>query len=1177
MKEEIQKLLIALKPGAGHQSLCTTWRPFALFAPLLPLLLFGCNSKQPDAKALFHQKDSTQTNIGFVNRLPEPGLDKISILDYVDYYNGGGVAAGDINNDGLTDLFFVSNRGKNKLYLNKGKQENGDFSFEDISARAGIEGKSEWQSGVTMADVNGDGLLDIYVCAVSDFKGMQGANELYINQGLDASGSLSFREEATAWGLDFKGFSTQAAFFDYDRDGDLDMYLLNHSVQTPLTINRVSVREFYDPKAGDVLFENQLISKESPVQQKEAVKFKDISKQAGIYQSAIGYGLGIAVADLNNDGWDDVYIANDFHEDDYYYINQGDGTFKESVKEYFGHVSRYSMGCDAADINNDGYPDLMTLDMYPEDEKIQKSSMSEDPFDIYQYKLNFGYFHQYSRNALQLNLAGKKFSDIGAMAGVAATDWSWSTLLADFDNDGHKDIFVANGVARRPNDLDYLKFGSGSAQFMQTGPRQAGQGADAGIGAREAGIGAIDMMPEGKVNNYLFRGTKGLTFENKSKDWGFGDPSLSNGAVYADLDNDGDLDLVTNNLNEAAGIWENRSEKLFADNNYLKVKLQGDGANTFGIGTKVCIKQQGELHFQHLMPTRGFLSSVEPILNFGLGKHRQIDTLIVIWPNQKAELKTAVQLNTTLRLKQADAVKDASYYREILFPQAAPLLEDVSSAYALDYKHQENYFIDFTRESLIPFMLSSEGPKIAVGDVNGDGLDDFYVAGAKKQAGKLFLQQASGQFMAAQAEAFSADADHEDVDAVFFDADGDQDLDLYVVSGGNEGYGKAEELLDRLYLNDGKGKFSRALDQLPDMYENKSCVRPFDYDGDGDLDLFVGGRSIAYQYGVSPNSYLLINDGRGKFTDQTDALAPSLRKAGMVTDALWADYSGDGKKDLIVVGDWMRVKLFRTEGKKLVEVNAPAGLEQSNGFWQSIKAADFDGDGDEDFILGNLGTNTKLRKEDKAALQLYVKDIDQNSTLDPILAYQQNGQWYPQASKDELDKQLPLLHKKFTDFKSFAGKTVAEVFDKGELEGAQKLVVNQFESIYLENLGGGQFRQHALPQEAQVSKTFTFHIIDLDQDGHLDVLIGGNLWGASTYQGRYDASYGLVLKGDGRGNFAAKSPAAAGFVLEGEVRDIKALKTIDGELLLVARNNLPLQLFRTKKQASTRELALKTD
>jgi enediyne biosynthesis protein E4 len=1146
-----------------HSSLAVQYGALAAFRwyktpgrlRLLPLLLagflfWGCQKEQQDPQALFHFQDSTQTNITFVNRLPEPGEDQLSILDYVDYYNGAGVAAGDIDNDGLVDLFFVSNRGENKLYLNKGKRPHGSFTFEDISQAAGIEGKADWQTGVTMVDINGDGWLDIYICAVSGFKGLQGANELYINQGPDAQGNISFKEEAAAWGLDFRGFSTQAAFFDYDRDGDLDLYLLNHSVQTPLTINRVTVRELYDPKAGDRLYENQLITKDSPNPQKGPLPFKDVSRQAGIYQSAIGYGLGVVIADLNNDGWDDIYVANDFHEDDYYYLNQGDGTFKESIKDYFGHVSRYSMGCDAADINNDGYPDVMTLDMYPQDEIIQKSSMSEDPFDIFEYKLHFGYFYQYSRNALQLSLAGEKFSDIGVMAGLAATDWSWSTLIADFDGDGHKDIFVGNGVARRPNDLDYLNYASGAQQFRQAG-------------SREVGAGAINMMPEGKVTNYLFKGGAHLQFEDKSSEWGFKVPSLSNGAVYADLDNDGDLDLILNNLNEASGIWENRSEQFFK-NNYLKVKLLGEQANSFGIGAKVYIKQPQGMLFQQLMPSRGFLSSVEPQLTFGLGGQSLIDTLIVIWPNQQAELKTGIPSNSTLLLRQSEARQDAASLRALLFGPSTPLLEEADPAFVPAYTHQENPFIDFTREPLMPFMLSGEGPGLAVGDVNGDGLDDIYVGGAKGQPGHLFLQQADGRFLATTNTSFAADAAHEDVDAQFVDVDGDGKLDLYVVSGGNEASGQAPELLDRLYLNDGTGQFVRATDRLPAMYTNTSCVRPFDFNGDGYPDLFIGGRSIARQYGNTPTSYLLINDGKGGFTDQTDQLAPGLRQAGMITDARWFDYDGDGSIDLVVVGDWMPVTFFRNTGGQLAEMPQPPGLEQSSGFWQSLALADLDGDGDLDLLVGNLGTNSKLRREgENSQLKLYVKDLDNNGTLEQIMAYQQGGKWYPVASKDELGKQLPHLKKRFTAYKDFAGKTLEEVFTSEELEGAQVLEVNRFESLYLENLGGGQFRQHFLPPLAQVSSIHAFLVQDLDGDGFPDILLGGNQHRVSTYQGRYDASYGLLLKGDAAGGFTpVQAGSQAGFLFEGEVRAIEPLKTAQGTLLLIARNNLPLQLYR---------------
>ncbi|CAM3655624.1 VCBS repeat-containing protein [Pontibacter korlensis] len=1105
------------------------------------LSFYGCQSKAAGGeRALFEVLDSTQTQISFTNHVQD--TDKLNILSYLYFYNGAGVAAGDLNNDGLVDLYFVSNQGKNKLYLNKG-----NFAFEDVSEAAGVEGYSDWQTGVAMADVNGDGLLDIYVCAVSDFKGLEGANELYINNGADADGKVSFTEMAADYGLDFTGFSTQAAFFDHDRDGDLDVYLLNHAVHTSRSYDRVNTRNLRHNEAGDVLYENQLITSDGAAEGK-VVKFKDISEKAGIYGAAMGYGLGVVVADMNNDGWDDIYVANDFHEDDYYYLNNGDGTFTESVKNHFQHLSRFSMGCDAADMNNDGYPDLMTLDMYPEDEVVEKSSMGEDPLDIFLYKLQFGYYNQYSRNCLQLSHGGEKFSDVGLMAGVAATDWSWSTLLADYDNDGIKDIFISNGIVHRPNNMDYVKFAS--TDSMHYAPEISSS----------LDQKAISMMPEGKVHNYLYKGSRDLRFQDKSLAWGFAEPTVSNGAVYADLNNDGHLELVTNNINQPAGIYKNNGSER-SGNNYLKVKLKGDKLNTFGHGAKVLLKSNGAMQVQQLMPTRGFMSSVEPVLNFGLGKQARVDTLIVIWANQKTELRTNVPANAILVLEESAAEQDADVYYSHFAPKHKPLFEDVTNAYQVSFTHKENNYFDFYRESLIPFQTSTEGPKVAVSDVNGDGLDDFYVGGAKWQAGALYVQRSDGNFILSNQSLFQADSIYEDVDAAFFDANNDQYPELYVVSGGNEFYGEMKEQFDRLYLNDGKGNFTRSKG-LPAMYDNKSCVRPFDFDSDGDLDLFVGGRVLGYRYGHSPNSYLLRNDGKGNFTDRTAQLAPELRKAGMVTDGVWLDYNGDGDTDLVVVGDWMPVTIFENKDNKFSKVTDNGLLNQLAGFWQTVKAADFDKDGDLDLVLGNLGTNTKFRKKEDTALRMYVKDIDGNESMDHILSYRLHNNWYPVATKDELGKQLPLINKKFNNYEAYAGKTIEEVFDKDELKEALLLEVNTFESIYLENTGNGEFKKHLLPYQAQVSKIFALHVEDVNHDGHLDILAGGNLHGVSTYQGRYDGSYGLILAGNGKGGFRAVPPTESRFMLAGEVRDIKKLKTADGELMLVACNKQPLQLLK---------------
>ncbi|GAB3962390.1 VCBS repeat-containing protein [Spirosoma harenae] len=1130
----------------------------AFFLTIGLLTLAGCNSFKSEKK-LFQALDSTQTGVSFINHLVPS--QKLNILDYLYFYNGGGVSAGDINNDGLTDLYFVSNQGKNKLYLNKG-----NFKFEDITAKAGVEGFSDWQTGSTMADINGDGFLDIYVCAVGNFRGLEGANELYIN-----NGDGTFTEKAADYGLDFTGFSTQAAFFDYDHDGDLDCYLLNHAVHTSRSYDRVTARNLRHNESGDYLYKNMSVeakgkeqgaegnpkpSSPTPSPRPSAQRFINVSEQAGIYGAAMGYGLGISVADLNNDGWEDIYISNDFHEDDYYYINNQNGTFTESVRKAFQHVSRFSMGNDIADINNDGFADVVTLDMYPEDETVEKSSLGEDPLDIYMYKLGYGYMNQYSRNCLQLNLSGKKFMDIGAMAGVAGTDWSWSPLLADYDNDGIKDLFITNGIVHRPNNLDYVKFAADDSlrYVMET--------------SKSLDDRAVKLMPEGKVHNYLYHGTPSLRFDDKSIDWGFETPNYSNGAAYADLDNDGDLDLITNNIDDPASLYRNDANELFPENSHLTVKLKGDSQNSFGVGGKVIAKYGDSIQVQQLMPTRGFESSVAPELLFGLGKRELIDSLIVIWPNQQMEVRTKVKTNQSLTLKQSDAKLDGSTYRYKI-SSTQPLFAEVTTTDSIPYRHKENKeYYDFVREPLMPFEVSTEGPHLAIGDVNGDGLEDVYAGGAKWQAGSLLIQQPDGKFKPTTQSAFAQDSTYEDVDAAFFDADGDKDLDLYVVSGGNEFYDKMPEQFDRLYLNDGKGNFTRSTNALPPMYDNKSCVRPYDIDQDGDLDLFVGGRVVGFGYGKSPISYLLINDGKGHFSDQTEKRSEGLRKAGMITDAVWVDYDGDKDADLILAGDWMPIRIFANNSGKFEEVKPITTKETPlNGFYQRIIAADFDRDGDIDLIAGNLGTNTKFRKTPDSQLRMWVKDVDNNQTTEQIIAYNRGKEWYPLAFKDELGKQMPgIINKRFTDYVSFAGKTLSEVLKDDELKGADEFTVDQFASVYLENQGSQEgnpkFVVHELPMLAQVSKIFALQAIDIDQDGDLDVLGGGNFYGVSTYQGRYDASYGLVLRNNGKGSFTALSPVDSGFLLNGEIRDIRPIRTGQELLILVARNGAGLQMFR---------------
>ena len=1105
--------------------------------------LLSCQKEKDDIK-LFEKVDSKISNITFSNNLKESK--DFGILDYLYFYNGGGVASGDINNDGLTDLYFVSNQGENKLYLNKGGINGASLRFEDITKKSGIEGHADWQTGVTMADVNGDGFLDIYVCAVSNYKGLTGANELYINNGNTNDSLPQFTEKAKEYGLDFSGFSTQAAFFDYDKDGDLDCYLLNHAVHTSRSYGKADTRGVKDKEAGDYLYENV------------NGKFKDVSAKAGIYQASMGYGLGISVADINNDGWEDIYISNDFHEDDYYYVNQKDGNgssprFKEEAKTRMGHQSRFSMGSDIADINNDGFLDLMTLDMYPEDEFVEKSSAGEDPLDIYLYKLEFGYFNQYSRNCLQLNLGGERFIDIAPLAGVSATDWSWSTLMNDFDGDGIKDIFVANGIVKRPNDLNYMKFVMGDSPQNSL------------FSKKEFDKKALDLMPDGKVHNYFFRGSESLQFEDKSLSWGFEEANVANGATYADLDNDGDLEIITNNINAEATIYNNQSiEKL--KNSFCKIKLNGENNNTFGIGAKVTLKVNGIEQTQQLMPTRGFMSAVEPILTFGLGKDVQIiDTIKVIWESGKIQILTKVKANSTLMLNE----KEAKIVLPMLTKTSQLTFTEISDKLNIDFIHKENQYFDFTRESLMPFKVSTEGPKLAIGDVNNDGKEDLYVCGAKNQAGELYLQNAKG-FTLSKQNTFKTDSVFEDIDAVFLDVDNDKDLDLYVVSGGNEFFGNSPEQFDRIYRNDGKGDFTRDKDALPPMFSNKSCVKPFDFDKDGDLDLFVGGRVVPFNYGKTPNSYLLVNNGKGngsspQFTDKTKELAPELQTAGMVTNAIWADTDKDGDSDLTVIGDWMPIQTYRNEKGKLTLVDND--LSENTGFWQGMVANDFDKDGDMDFVVGNLGTNTKFRKNlTENILRMYVKDIDGNESVEQILTYNRSDKWFPVASKDEMGKQIPsIINKRFTDYSLYAGKTIEELFTSQQLDGAEIKEVKAFESVYLENLGNNKFKSKPLPLLAQTSKIMTIFLDDYDGDGNQDVFIGGNFYGANMYQARYDGSYGLILKSDGKGNFKPIIPVQSGLLLEGEIRDIQKIKVNKLPYYLIARNNNSSQIFKKNK------------
>lgn len=1090
------------------------------FSCFFVLVLSACSNQETAiAPKLFQSLDPSATKVDFINQLNEN--ESFNIIEYLYYYNGGGVAVGDLNNDGLPDLYFTANQLPNKLYLNKGK-----LQFEDITEKAGAAGKGMWKTGVSMADVNGDGWLDIYVCQLGDYKTIKGRNELFIN-----NGDLTFTESAAAYGVDFQGFSTQSAFFDYDADGDLDLYLLNHSVHASENYGDSSIRLRRDPLSGDRLYRN------------DGKKFTDVSEAAGIYGSRIGYGLAVAVGDLNDDGCPDLYVSNDFHENDYLYYNNCDGTFREAITASIGHTSTFSMGSDAADFNNDGRLDLLTLDMKPEDAYVLKSSVGADPYNIYRYKVSFGYHYQYPRNMLQLNLGKLKdkevqFAEIGQLAGIDATDWSWSALFCDLDGDGWKDIFIGNGILRRPNDLDYLKF-TANSQVQQSD-------ADLDIAAK---------MPGGMVPNYAFRNKGDLTFEPVAASWGLDLNSSTNGAAYADLDGDGDLDLVTNNLNAPAAVFENRSRELLKTN-YLRIALRDEGGNPFGIGARVTIESGGLRQMQELQTTRGFQSAVEPVLTFGLGTAAEVEQLTIRWPDGSIQKVSKVKANQTLQLTHIRAADHPLLRSEEV---RETLLEDITPQSGLTFRHLENDFTDFDREPLIPHALSTQGPRIATADVNGDGLEDVFICGAKGQPGAIFLQSGQpGKFKQRLQPELEKDSEKEGTDAAFFDADGDGDQDLYLVSGGGEAVEESDALLDCLYLNDGQGNFSVAEGALPLIYSNGSCVLPLDFNGDGALDLFVGARSIPGSYGLSPASVLLQNDGKGKFTDRTAAIAPALSKVGMVTDATLARTAG--KIWLVIVGEWMPVTAFSiSEGWKKVET------PNSGGWWNTVLAHDFDGDSNDELLLGNLGLNSDLRATEKEPASLYVYDFDRNFFTDPILTYYKQNQPYSYASMDELTNQMPILRKKFTQYATFAKGNFLQIFDEKDLTRAQRMDAHTFASAYAKNNGDGSFSLKALPLAAQVAPIFAFAVLDTDGDGKSEVLATGNFYNAHPALGRYDASRGHFLKMKPGGDFEAIDFQKSGFASNGEGRGLNVIKTANGRLLVIAaRNNLPVQVFGLK-------------
>ncbi|HWC75230.1 MAG TPA: VCBS repeat-containing protein, partial [Gemmatimonadales bacterium] len=1090
---------------------------------------------------LFTLLPSSYTGVRFANRLHESQDN--NVFRYRNYYNGGGVAIGDLTGDGLPELVLTSNEGGPRLYLNLGH-----FQFRDVTDSAGIAEHDRWTTGVTLADVNGDGLLDIYVCHAGLKPGALRANTLYINQGMK-DGVPRFKEMAAAYGIADTGYSTQAAFFDYDGDGDLDLFLIRNSPRPVSTIAVRNMRSVRDPLGGHELYRN------------DGGHFVNVSEQAGIFGPEIGFGLGIAIGDVNRDGRPDMYVANDFFERDYLYVNKGDGTFDEVLEKAMPVSSYFSMGVDIADINNDGWPDIYTSDMLPADDYRLKTTSNFEPWDVYEAKAREGFDHQLMRNMLQRNNGDGTFSDIGQLAGVARTDWSWAALIADFDLDGNKDIFVANGLAKDVTAQDYIAFLASNLTSLA-----------ATQGKRVDFMSLVKAMTSTRLRNYAFRNDGDLTFSNVSAEWGLDLPSFSNGAAYGDLDGDGAPDLVVNNVDDEVSVYRNNARALLPDNHYLQVRLQGDGANPFAVGARVTLYTGKQQFMQELEPTRGFQSSVDYVLTFGVGRVDTVDSLRVDWPDGRTSARLHVGTNQRITIGERDSSQltpPRTTHPSLRSGQAhvqRTLFTDVTAETRVDFVHHEDDFVDFDREPLIPKMLSTEGPFVTVGDVNGDGLDDFFIGGAKGQPSALYVQRPNGTFVATNQALFEQDAISEDLGAAFFDANGDGKLDLYVVTGGDEFGGLAPPLEDRLYLGDGRGNFTRTTGQLPPLFGSGSRVAV-----SKNL-VFIGGRVVPGRYGVNPPSTLLRNDGHGRFTDVTAEMAPDLARAGMVTDALWSDIDGDGRPDLVVVGEWMPITVFHNTGTQLVR-QMPKGLEHSAGWWNRIIAGDFNGDGRTDFVLGNLGLNSRLHASPTEPARMYVKDFGYNGFPKQIVTCYEGGKSLPLVLRDELTAAIPYLKPKYPKYSDYAGQTVEQIFGSALSDAVVQQVETFASAIALSN-PDGSYTLVSLPREAQLAPVYGILAGDFDRDGKLDLLLAGNFDGVQPEIGRLAASYGLFLRGDGHGGFTPVRAAESGFFVPGAARDIQRLHTRAGDLYVVARNNDRPLFFRAAPASARRPLAL---
>ncbi|MCM5661908.1 VCBS repeat-containing protein [Galbibacter mesophilus] len=1099
-------------------------------------LIVSCNQKvqentekEPEKETLFSLLPTEENGIDFINEIENQK--DFNIFKYRNFYNGGGVAIGDINNDSLPDIYLTANMGKNKLFLNKG-----NLQFEDITDKAGVGGDKPWSTGVTMVDINGDGLLDIYVCNAGNMEGNNHDNDLYIN-----NGDLTFTEKAEEYNLAKSGFTTHAAFFDYDKDGDLDAYILNNSNIPVSSLGYAAQRQVRAQDwegvpdifkgVGDMLLRN------------DNGKFVDVSEEAGIYGSLIGFGLGVMISDINQDNYPDIYISNDFYERDYLYINNQDGTFREEIKKWTSHLSLSSMGVDMSDINNDGLADIFITDMLPEGDERTKTVTEYEGYDIFKLKQSKDFYQQYMQNTLQVNNGNESFSEIAYFSGVAKTDWSWGGVLFDMDNDGYRDIYVANGINHDLTDIDFVNFFANEIiqKMALTGKKQAIDS-------------IIDKMPVKPIPNYAFKNNHDLTFKDETEEWGLYKPSMSNGVAYGDLDNDGDLDLVVNNVNMQSFLYRNNSEKM-TENNFIKLKLVGEDANTFAIGSAVRLYTGDKTLLYEHIPFRGFQSSMDYTMTIGTGNNKTIDSIEVIWPNDLTTKLKNVKTNQTVTLRQKEAqtsyVKTQAVKNETLFSEVSTTTIDA---------HIENNFVDFDYEGLISKMTSQEGPAIAIGDIDNDGNEDFYIGGAKNKGGNIYLNKGNGNIIKTKQPAFSSEIIFEDTAASFIDVDNDNDLDLIVGSGGNEEH-ESKNYKTRIYLNDGKGLFSKSPIEIPFTKHNISVIAPYDFDDDGDIDIFIGSRSVPGLYGINPKHLFLENQGDGSFKNVTESRAYDLRNIGMITDAQWIDYDDDNKKDLIIVGDWSAPKILKNNGRRLSLKSTT--LDNYSGWWNTIEEIDVNEDGKMDLVLGNQGSNFAYEADQEAPMKMFINDYDNNGTIEQIVTRTIKGKDMPIHMKKELTNQLTSLKKQNLKASEYSKKSIQELFPKEIFDKSIVKEVNTTETIIALNKGNGEFEIKNLPSQVQFSCVCDITCKDINKDGNIDLIMAGNNYEFKPQFSRLDANYGSVLLGNGKGDFEWQDYSKSGFFVKGEVKKLAQFSDKSGETyILVAINNEKPKIFK---------------